>query len=89
MNRQTTTMIAGLLLATSAAASQESSHYESYFSPVSVQQLITQTELYNEENGYWDRSNIMNVELVRYLNTLEKKTLKAADSSAEAQSYWQ
>jgi hypothetical protein len=76
------------LFAASAEASQESRHYLSYFTNDSIQNLMTQTALYNEENGYWERNSIMNQELVRYLNQIEAD--KSADVAAQRETfgYW-
>ncbi len=71
MKRLLTTVITALI-STTAFASQESSHYLTYFQPAPIQQLITHTELYNDENGYWEQNQIMNQELVRYLNQIDR-----------------
>mgnify|MGYP003957017957 CR=1 FL=1 len=89
MNKHLTAAIVGTLLTTSALASQESNHYQSYFEPTSVQHLLSETKLYNEENGYWEHAQIMNVELVRHLTAIEKEQQQAVAIQNEEYGYWQ
>lgn len=80
---------AAILLSTSALAGQESKHYLSYFEPTATQQLITQSRLYNEENGYWGQNQPLNQELVRHLNQIELDRRTEIAIQNESFGYWQ
>ncbi len=89
MKKQILITAAATLLSAAAHASQESNHYLSYFDNGSIQQLIHQTALYNEENGYWENGQIMNQELVRYLNQIEADNSANVAAQSETLGYWQ
>ncbi len=76
------TTIASLLSVTAVAAEQ--SYYQNYFDINTVQDLLTQTRLYNEENGYWENGEVVNRELVRYLDQIKAEEAEEAEAVAEA-----
>ena len=88
MKRQILATLIAAALSSSASAS-ESSYYTDYFTPTSIQQLMSETKLYNEENGYWEHAHIMNAELVRYLNTMEADQHAEIAAQNEVHGYWQ